>query len=627
MELITDTTLSDQDISAPLLVLTHTATVARQLAIHVYLSGVAGDGVYRATYTKQIGGAGSAYVQAVVATDAATGDTAVMLPVLAPVVEIDDVVKVYVQGLVGDTAVGAVIQVHDVTPVVDEPEPLLIVPPPQQLVGSLALGMEKGLAIAGSESYLLQSLLAGLVSYWKFEEASGTRVDSHGVEDLADTGTVTRETGKNGYGISNDTTAGRYLSRSADHILDIGQFDFTFNFWIKLKSTGADFTIASQRDDADLCWELWYTSGDWDGVYWAIGDGDGSTAIGSTFAGGLSADTWYMITVDFDAENLEVGVRKDGGTRYTQGCSGAPANNEDVGIRLLARSGSTPRWANCVLDSVARWNRLLTDEEAVALYNAGSPPEYPWLSSDPLYETVDDDDGYGQDIRLLVSNNTPVSGSYPLVIYFHDHGDDETEVGDTADARIGVIRALLAHGYIVASTNAHSDSGADAWGNDDCLADYEHLYDYCTGEYNISRVMALAEGTGGIAGLLSVAGGAIPFTGWCGIAPACDLDDMATLDWLSEIETAYGITYPPSWETATAGHNPVALDGDLFPLRMRFYASNSDVPIDRPSNTDVMHDVVAAYAIEHEVVACTGTHDDPSHFDPLDVVAFFERCV
>lgn len=115
MERLQITILTAQNISSALLVATYTATAAKELLVHLCLSGLAGNGVYRACLTRQIAGAGAAYQAPTVAVAVSGGVTTVHLSTTPLAVNSGDVVKVYAQGLAGDTSIGGAVEVFDVT--------------------------------------------------------------------------------------------------------------------------------------------------------------------------------------------------------------------------------------------------------------------------------------------------------------------------------------------------------------------------------------------------------------------------------------------------------------------------------------------------------------------------------
>jgi hypothetical protein len=82
------------------------------------------------------------------------------------------------------------------------------------------------------------------------------------------------------------------------------------------------------------------------------------------------------------------------------------------------------------------------------------------------------------------------------------------------------------------------------------------------------------------------------------------------------------------YASKTAGYDPMLRNANLFNgIRMRFYASADDVVVGKTENSDAMNTLVTGHATETEVVACTGTHGDPSHFQASDYVSFLDRCI
>ena len=113
MERLQLTTLATQNISSALLLATYTADADREILIQLYLSGLAGSGSYRACLTKQLAGAGAAYQSPSSAITLAATVTTAFMPAIVLPVKASDVVKVYAQGLAGDTSVAAKIEVFD----------------------------------------------------------------------------------------------------------------------------------------------------------------------------------------------------------------------------------------------------------------------------------------------------------------------------------------------------------------------------------------------------------------------------------------------------------------------------------------------------------------------------------
>ena len=96
--------LSNQDISSALAIGVYTADKDRSIIVDGCIDAVAGDGDYYMWVTKQIAGAGSAYViLPKITMSAAAGETAISGQSGIISVRNTDVLTVYVIGLVGDT--------------------------------------------------------------------------------------------------------------------------------------------------------------------------------------------------------------------------------------------------------------------------------------------------------------------------------------------------------------------------------------------------------------------------------------------------------------------------------------------------------------------------------------------
>ena len=115
MELLQGNSLSGEDISAVTRLDTYTADADRELLVHLCLSGLAGGGMYRACLTRQIEGVGPAYQSPTSVVAVSAGVTSAILSTSPLAVRNGDVVKVYAQGLAGDTDVDGVVEVFDVT--------------------------------------------------------------------------------------------------------------------------------------------------------------------------------------------------------------------------------------------------------------------------------------------------------------------------------------------------------------------------------------------------------------------------------------------------------------------------------------------------------------------------------
>ena len=81
------------------------------------------------------------------------------------------------------------------------------------------------------------SFTDNFIAFWKLGEASGTRVDSIGSNDLTDNNTVTQAAGKIGNCAQFTAANSEYLSIADNAALSTGDIDFSIVFWVYFDST------------------------------------------------------------------------------------------------------------------------------------------------------------------------------------------------------------------------------------------------------------------------------------------------------------------------------------------------------------------------------------------------------
>jgi hypothetical protein len=215
-----------------------------------------------------------------------------------------------------------------------------------------------------------------------------------------------------------------------------------------------------------------------------------------------------------------------------------------------------------------------------------------------------------------------------LILYHHGSGEDQTVITNQSLLVPGIVNVLCANGWIVAAI-ATAPSG---WGNDSSVALYDAMDSYLTGNYTIKKRIVWGISMGGIASLRRAKTGTIPnLVGYLGHQFACDILDIydnSSLDFKPAISSAWGVADRPALVTAISGKNPVGFSGTSFVGQsMRFYASPADTVVPKATNSDAMQAIVSPYAVESDVVVCSGAHGDISHFQASDVLSFVTRAV
>src|SRR3990167_8093050 len=90
------------------------------------------------------------------------------------------------------------------------------------------------------------SLITNLISYWKFDEASGNAADSQGSETLTNNATITYSAGALNNAADLVAASSQYFSRASNANLQTGDIDYTISCWVKLTTKAANFTIITK---------------------------------------------------------------------------------------------------------------------------------------------------------------------------------------------------------------------------------------------------------------------------------------------------------------------------------------------------------------------------------------------
>jgi hypothetical protein len=217
----------------------------------------------------------------------------------------------------------------------------------------------------------------------------------------------------------------------------------------------------------------------------------------------------------------------------------------------------------------------------------------------------------GQPVRVTL----PTGDAKPrgLAIYFHGQGGD---VNDRVDGPW--LGALLRNGWAVAASSFHGES----WGNGASTHDVELLSDWAEEQTGVTTSLWVSGSMGGAVSLNAMLHGATPPPCWYGVKPAIALTELdrvvGSRRYLAE---AYDGPVP-------ADRNPVRHLGDLpSDIRYRVVASPDDELVGLRDNAGAMISELTSRGLDITYHLVTGPHEDPSHFDPVDLAAFGDYCL
>lgn len=217
-------------------------------------------------------------------------------------------------------------------------------------------------------------LTDSLLSYWELEEASGTRVDSHGTNDLTDNNSVGSTTGI--VGTAAQFNGSNYLTKTTPGFGFSG--DFSIQVWLKYTYDGLPDTesLLSTYDGGATSWYFRYSF-----------DIVGFSIYGGTFPSvgqsGTSGDgSWHHFVVRRQNGNLV--MFKDGVQTSSIVASTETLTDKTLYLGGLGDGGQGYDGA---LDEVAFWDRGLSAGEIAWLCNSGAGRSYADLTpSTVVYE-------------------------------------------------------------------------------------------------------------------------------------------------------------------------------------------------------------------------------------------------
>lgn len=226
------------------------------------------------------------------------------------------------------------------------------------------------------------SLTTGLVSYWDLEEASGTRYDLHGSNNLTDNNTVTSAAGKIGNAALFTSANSEYLS-----ITDASQTglepsgNMSWSFWVYFNSVpgaGSGATFLG-KGDGNQKYQIHY-SGNGEGIRLLFYPSSG-TYKGVDHAWTPSTSTWYHIVITFNStastNNFQIFINnsKTSRTGASAPCGSISGNTNPFIIGANTESPTT-YFMNGRIEEVGMWGKVLSDAEVSDLYNSGNGLSY-----------------------------------------------------------------------------------------------------------------------------------------------------------------------------------------------------------------------------------------------------------
>ena len=210
----------------------------------------------------------------------------------------------------------------------------------------------------------------GLVSYWGMDETSGTQVsDSKAVNNgTANCAAITQGKINNGRSFNGSS---HYINIPNNTSLNFPTSSFTISAWFKTSATGNGRRIISKwANFSNINYEIFISqngslaAGVYDGSYTPYIADD--TQV-------YTDGTWHHAVMVVNNTNIQLYI--DGVLKKTATHDNSfPTNNLSVNIGACAQSGACGGYFSGVMDEVGVWNRALTDQEVLSVYNYNGNP-------------------------------------------------------------------------------------------------------------------------------------------------------------------------------------------------------------------------------------------------------------
>jgi hypothetical protein len=230
-------------------------------------------------------------------------------------------------------------------------------------------GLWQSGAVAATPFGSHATLTDGLIAWWKMDEESGVREDSHGVYDLDDNNTVLFDAGLIGNAAKFVNGNDEYFDR--DQIPGLEE-TMSISLFLKTIDSGRGDIIAGGVSTVSNGWALECN---------VFGAGDVNFFLGANYTiysrtatGKMTNGDWTHIVITYDGTEATENDRPNiwvNGVDESLTHVGTPPAELQVGNDFRVAS-SLNRSADALIDLTGVWDRVLTSDEISDLRNSGA---------------------------------------------------------------------------------------------------------------------------------------------------------------------------------------------------------------------------------------------------------------
>ncbi len=239
--------------------------------------------------------------------------------------------------------------------------------------------------VGWAESAQAVLLTDDLISYWTMDEASGTRADSIGSNNLTDHNTVTSAPGKVNGAAQFTHANSAYLSIADNPAVSVGDIDFTFSTWVYLdsKPVGEMGILTKDMTNVRPPFVLaWLNSSD--RFVFGIGNPAASRGVVADSFGAPPLNTWTFLTAWHDATADTVNLQVNNGVVDSASTFGDAPDISTGDFEIGREDINNARTWDGRIDEVGFWKRTLSAGERSTLYEDPDVLNPPAPSGGPI---------------------------------------------------------------------------------------------------------------------------------------------------------------------------------------------------------------------------------------------------
>lgn len=166
-----------------------------------------------------------------------------------------------------------------------------------------------------------------------------------------------------------EMTENDYLSRASTADINLGDEDFTIQYWIRAESWNALNSNVVDKLSGTTGYSSYVSAAGVPILYLNSG-------ARATWGAALSTGVWYQVIAWHDAAGNQAGIVVNAGTPVTGAYAGGVTGH--AGALNVGRYSGGLANVDGLLDMVAIWKRVLSGAERTQLYNGGVGLDYPF---------------------------------------------------------------------------------------------------------------------------------------------------------------------------------------------------------------------------------------------------------